>query len=93
MPFAQLSRLASRLHGLPESVRISQSNVRKALVSDETEAVKARSDLAAVTFGICDDPDYFTQKRSFTMNTDDRASIRGKGVLTFRPVDDDQAHE
>ena len=36
-------------------------------------------------------PDYSTRKRSLTMNTY-VAIIGGKAVLTFRAVDDDQAH-
>ena len=43
-------------------------------------------------FGICDDPDYSTLKRSLTMNTY-VAIIGGKAVLTFRGVDDDQADQ
>ena len=45
----------------------------------------------AANFGICDDPDYFTLKRSLTMITY-VAIIGRKAALTFRAVDDDQAH-
>src|ERR1700693_3810077 len=49
------------------------------------------SRLASLHRGICDDPDCFTLKRSLAMNTY-VAIIGGKAVLTFRAVDDDQAH-
>jgi hypothetical protein len=53
--------------------------------------VKHDPSFAAATFGICDDPGCFTLKRSLAMNTY-VAIIGGKAVLTFRAVDDDQAH-
>src|ERR1700726_5139871 len=91
MPLAQPSRLASRPHGSHDSSaylnrvcgrrwrRMNQRGERRIIV------------LLQQPFGICDDPDYSTLKRSLTMNTY-VAIIGGKAVLTFRAVDDDQAH-